>query len=149
MIYEMVTGADAFQRGHDESHDRPDSRKGTSAFRNSNVPAELQRIVSKAMAKSPDERYQTAKDMLIDLRSLRKRLDAELERTASLAIPPENGLRRKKKRVLAIALVAIVVVAGAFLAFALWRASRARLTGVVPDTVHLCRVRRLPVPSAS
>ena len=51
-----------------------------------NAPPELERIVEKAMAKSPDERYQTAKDMLIDLRSLKKRLDLEMEiqRTSSL-----------------------------------------------------------------
>jgi hypothetical protein len=34
------------------------------------VPAELERIVRKAMAKDPDERYQSARDMLIDLRAL-------------------------------------------------------------------------------
>jgi hypothetical protein len=49
------------------------------------VPPELQRIISKALAKNRDERYQTAKDMLIDLRNLKKRLelDAEIERSAS------------------------------------------------------------------
>jgi Tol biopolymer transport system component len=45
--------------------------------------------VTKALAKDPDERYQTIKDMAIDLRGLRRRLDveAELERTA----PPEGS----------------------------------------------------------
>ena len=49
------------------------------------VPADLQRIVGKALEKNPDERYQTAKDMLVDLRSLKKRLDldAEIDRTSS------------------------------------------------------------------
>ena len=49
------------------------------------VPEELQRIVAKSIAKDPDERYQTAKDMLIDLRNLKRRLelDAEIERTAA------------------------------------------------------------------
>ena len=47
------------------------------------VPAELERIVSKALTKNADERYQTAKDLHIDLKRLRQRvaLDAELERT--------------------------------------------------------------------
>jgi len=50
-----------------------------------NAPDELQRIVSKMLKKSKDERYQTAKDLLIDLKSLKKRLDfeAELERASS------------------------------------------------------------------
>jgi serine/threonine protein kinase/formylglycine-generating enzyme required for sulfatase activity/dienelactone hydrolase len=48
------------------------------------VPAELERIVSKALHKDPDERYQTAKDLLIDLRHLRDELDFQhrLERSA-------------------------------------------------------------------
>src|SRR5882724_2238565 len=49
------------------------------------VPAELERIVTKALTKDREERYQTAKDMLIDLRNLRRKLevDAEIERTAA------------------------------------------------------------------
>ncbi len=49
------------------------------------APTELERIVSKTLAKDREERYQGVKDMLVDLRQLRKRLDvaAELERTAS------------------------------------------------------------------
>ena len=51
------------------------------------VPAELERIISKALTKDREERYQTAKDLLIDLRNLKRKLevDAELDRTA----PPE------------------------------------------------------------
>jgi serine/threonine protein kinase/Flp pilus assembly protein TadD len=47
------------------------------------APDELERIVQKALAKERDQRYQSAKDLLIDLRHLKKRLemDAELERT--------------------------------------------------------------------
>lgn len=48
------------------------------------VPEELERIVTKALAKDADERYQTVKDMAIDLRRLGRRLDvdAEIERTS-------------------------------------------------------------------
>jgi len=51
------------------------------------VPAELERIVEKALRKDLEERYQTAKDMLLDLRRLKRKLevDAEIERT----VPPE------------------------------------------------------------
>jgi eukaryotic-like serine/threonine-protein kinase len=46
------------------------------------VPAELERIVTKAVTKDREERYQTAKDVLIDLRNLKKKLevDAEIDR---------------------------------------------------------------------
>ncbi len=52
-----------------------------------NVPAELERIVTKALTKDPEGRYQTAKDLLIDLRNLKRKLevDAEIDRT----VPPE------------------------------------------------------------
>jgi serine/threonine-protein kinase len=36
------------------------------------VPTELDRIVGKALAKNPAERYQHMEDMLVDLRALRK-----------------------------------------------------------------------------
>ncbi|MCA1602596.1 MAG: serine/threonine-protein kinase [Acidobacteria bacterium] len=51
------------------------------------VPAELERIVAKALTKDREERYQTAKDLLIDLRNLKRKLefDAEIDRT----VPPE------------------------------------------------------------
>jgi serine/threonine protein kinase/tetratricopeptide (TPR) repeat protein len=51
------------------------------------VPPELERIVTKALTKDREERYQTAKDMLIDLRNLKRRVevDAEIDRT----VPPE------------------------------------------------------------
>ena len=51
------------------------------------VPTELERIVEKALRKDREERYQTAKDTLLDLRRLKHKLevDAEIERT----VPPE------------------------------------------------------------
>ncbi len=47
-------------------------------------PAELQRIVTKALMKKREERYQTIKDMLLDLRALKQELEfaAKLERSA-------------------------------------------------------------------
>jgi eukaryotic-like serine/threonine-protein kinase len=49
------------------------------------VPAELEWIVNKALRKDRDERYQTTKEFLTDLRRLKQRLEfeAELERSAS------------------------------------------------------------------
>ncbi|MEJ7700243.1 MAG: hypothetical protein WKF71_11435 [Pyrinomonadaceae bacterium] len=55
-----------------------------------NVPDELQRIVSKMLRKNKDERYQTAKDLLIDLKSLKKRLDFEAELERSKGSSPDK-----------------------------------------------------------
>ena len=48
-----------------------------------NVPDELQRIVRKTLTKEVEMRYQTARDLLIDLKNLRRNLDiqGELERS--------------------------------------------------------------------
>ena len=56
------------------------------------APAELERIVTKALTKNTEERYQTAKDMAIDLRRLKRRLEveAEIERSAE---PEASGSR--------------------------------------------------------
>src|SRR5258708_33936009 len=43
------------------------------------VPPELERIVNKALTKDREERYQTAKDLLIDLRWLRQQLEVTAE----------------------------------------------------------------------
>ena len=40
------------------------------------APLELQRIVAKAMRKDREERYQTIKDLLVDLKSLKRELEA-------------------------------------------------------------------------
>lgn len=47
------------------------------------IPDELQRIVRKALQKDPDERYQMAKEIAIDLKNLRRdlELNAEMERS--------------------------------------------------------------------
>jgi serine/threonine-protein kinase len=63
-----------------------------------NVPAELQRIVRKALTKDVEMRYQSARDLLIDLKNLRRDLDiqGELERSiipnrpATTESPNEN-----------------------------------------------------------
>jgi predicted ATPase/serine/threonine protein kinase len=63
------------------------------------APANLQEIVSKALAKDKEERYQDVKDLMVDLQLLQKRLDfeAELGRREiwtgddeSACLPPNN-----------------------------------------------------------
>jgi serine/threonine-protein kinase len=59
----------------------------------SGVPAELARIVEKALSKNRDERYQTSKDMLLDLKKLKQRLhlEAELARSADTPKSATDG----------------------------------------------------------
>ncbi|HET6890684.1 MAG TPA: protein kinase, partial [Pyrinomonadaceae bacterium] len=91
MIYQMVTGRLPFEGSNTMdilASILSDKQPPPLARYTHEAPAELERIVAKALAKERDDRYQSAKDLLIDLRQLKKRLeiDAELERTT----PPER-----------------------------------------------------------
>lgn len=54
------------------------------------VPDELQRIVSKALRKNPEQRYQTSKDLLIDLKEIRQELELEAKLSQRLQTQPET-----------------------------------------------------------
>ena len=56
------------------------------------LPAELERIVEKALAKEREARYQTAKDLSVDLKRLKQRLEVEAEMERS--ITPEEEAKR-------------------------------------------------------
>jgi serine/threonine protein kinase len=143
MIYEMVSGTMPFSGATSshtivhilEKHPPPLSQVAE-------IPAELDRIVMKAIAKNRDERYQTAKDMLIDLRALTKRLDLEAEigrtssPTMSAAAVATDEIDRgpKKKQALAIVLTGMALVTAAVFAVNIWRASRASNNAVVPTS---------------
>ena len=89
LLYEMISGHVPFAgETPTETISLILQREPTPLNRFSHdLPAELERIVTKALTKERDERYQTAKDLLIDLRNLKRRLevDAEIDRT----MPPE------------------------------------------------------------
>jgi hypothetical protein len=55
------------------------------------VPEALEWIVTKALTKDPDERYQTAKEVMVDLRRIKQRLDAQSEIERS-SIPDASRL---------------------------------------------------------
>ena len=134
MIYEMVAGSMPFG-GATSSHTIVQILEKDpvplSQVTKEPIPAELERIVSKAMTKEPDERYQTAKDMLIDLRSLKKQLDlkAEIDRTSSpevqRVVVSATG-EPSKKRVVLIAIAAMVLATVAIFAVSIWRSRRER-----------------------
>ena len=76
-----------------------------------NVPPELEWSVAKALNKDRDERYQTIKGLLSDLKRLRQRLDFELElkragnsnlisteKQATLILPPPARHTRKTRK---------------------------------------------------
>jgi len=126
IMYEMVTGKQPF-RGSTTSHTIVQilEKDPVPLTKLVEAPAELERIVMKAIAKKPGERYQTAKDMLTDLRRLKKRLemDAELDQTASLVVPAKKDLRRQKKQVAVVVAIEIAVALAAIFGVTLWKSS--------------------------
>ncbi|MGB7926119.1 MAG: protein kinase, partial [Pyrinomonadaceae bacterium] len=124
VLYEMIAGEPPF-RGSTNSdvmvsvldREPPPLTKAAPG-----VSSELERIVTKALAKDREERYQTIKDMLIDLRRHKQRLEfeAEMSRSASrgeaenphqsgalvvrqssgAALPPTSSEQRKQVTVL-------------------------------------------------
>jgi len=87
VIYEMVTGLLPF--AGDTSNETISlilqKEPAPLARFSHEVPAELERIVSKTLTKNREERYQTIKDLTLDLRNLKRQIEvaAEIDRTAS------------------------------------------------------------------
>ncbi len=78
VLYEMCTGTRAFAAT--EGSDLLDAtlhREPLAIARlNYEIPTELERIVRKTLAKRSEERYQSAKELLADLRALRRHVDS-------------------------------------------------------------------------
>jgi len=95
MLYEMLTGQTPFIGGSvAEVLARILEREPSPLARYvKDPPVELQRIISKALTKNRDERYQTMKDMLLDLKALKQEMEfaAKLER---LSVPAEGAAYR-------------------------------------------------------
>ncbi|MFQ5864747.1 MAG: protein kinase [bacterium] len=96
MLYEMVSGQLPFQGDYEQAviysimNEEPEALTGLR----SGVPMELERIVTKALAKNPAERYQHADELLSDLRRLGKELEA-----GKKSVPVTDSRAAKEKSV--------------------------------------------------
>ena len=132
VLHEMVTGTSPFAGPTTSDviasvleHDPPPLAScGVSA------PPELERVIGKTLVKDREARYQSTKDLLIDLRRLRQQLDieSELRRSGRAVVATQKvdtippGSRRRTGVVVA------VIVAGALLSatgLSIWRWSGA------------------------
>src|SRR6267378_2983421 len=88
ILYEMVAGRPPF-KGKTDNHVKVsimDQEPAPLTSQSSAVPRQLERIVSKALAKDKTKRYQTATDLKLDLEQLREELrtgEADTEGSAS------------------------------------------------------------------
>ncbi|HEV2115693.1 MAG TPA: serine/threonine-protein kinase, partial [Terriglobales bacterium] len=92
VLYEMATGKQAFAATSDALvfdgilHKDP----APASQLNPELPAELDRIIRKAMAKKREDRYASARDLLADL----KRLQMQISSGTRIAIPMSQAIRR-------------------------------------------------------
>ncbi len=110
VLYEMATGRMPFTGSSTSEtldhilHSQPDAM----ARFNYDVPAELERIVRKCLEKERERRYQSARELLVDLKNLKR----ESESTTSPAEKAENLFTKIKAHRMGVvfALLALVAV---------------------------------------
>ena len=93
VLYEMVAGRRPFEGATTTDilavilHREPPSL----LLLRPDVPAELERIVEKALAKEREERYYSARDFAVDLKRLNHRLDLDADRERSVLPEADSG----------------------------------------------------------
>jgi len=137
MLYEMLTGRVPF-----EGRSQLDT---LHAILNQPIPplpamsglpvetaAEIQRLISKCAAKDPDDRYQGVRDVVVDLRAARRRLESSPV-SATVAVPAaaaRSGSAPATRSMGVTAIVAIAATIALFIAVWVWRPWNAGGTSV-------------------
>jgi serine/threonine-protein kinase len=115
VLYEMATGQPPF--GGAGPVDTIDAilnhPPAVPARADHELTGELERIIRKCLEKDPENRYQTPRDLLVDLRNLKRA--NESGSTVAGAAPPVKAGRRPLVPVLTILAVAVVAVAAYFM----------------------------------
>jgi len=114
ILYEMITGQLPFKGDYEQAvsysivNEEPEPMTGLRT----GLPMELERIVNKALGKSPDERYQTIGDMLVDLRSSQKQLTSKEKEPTYIE---EKSRKRKRTPLYAVSgllLILLMLIVG-------------------------------------
>jgi len=106
VLYELATGKKPFSgaTANETIDNIRHSQPEAIARFNYDIPAELERIVRKCLEKNPENRYQSARELMIDLKNLRR----SLEPGSTVTVKPRAG--KSNLQIGMIAAVAAVVV---------------------------------------
>ncbi|HXG54206.1 MAG TPA: protein kinase, partial [Vicinamibacterales bacterium] len=139
MLYEAATGRQPFAVDSlvDTLHNIIHAPAAPVKDFTPTAPAELQRIIRKCLAKDRDERYQTIKDVGIDIRALRREMaEAAAPDRGTPAMSgtdvatnverPGTGEPATARRVVLVSVTAIALVAAAFGAYTLLKNNDSR-----------------------
>ncbi len=125
VMYEMATGTSPFQGATSMDVMSAILNKETSppSLVNAEVPPELSRIIGKCLEKDPAERYQDTRDLVVDLRRLKKDTDSGAASRPPVTGPSEvikPARRRPRVSILVGVGIAAVALAGGFAAWRYW-----------------------------
>ena len=143
VIYELVTGQKPFggKTPTDVIVSIASQEPPPLTSFSSEIPAKLDQIVGKALAKDAERRYQTADELFSDLKSLRRDLD--IQRGVETLKEPGPHIFTRKRILIASAVVVMLFVAG----FVYTRFIRQRLLAAPPSEVRSLAV--LPLENLS
>ncbi|MFQ6115974.1 MAG: protein kinase, partial [bacterium] len=112
VIYEMVTGQQPFRGEYEQAvmYSIMNEDVAPLTALRTGIPMELERIVNKALAKSPDDRYQHLDELCVDLKSISKGLESGRMKPK----PTRPGPARKERSYLygGIAVLILLLIAG-------------------------------------
>ena len=93
VLYELATGQRPFTGSNiaEIVNNIVHAQPAAIARLNYDVPPELERITLKCLQKQADRRYQSARELLVDLKNLRRELDAGQEHGITHGLPGQYG----------------------------------------------------------
>ena len=113
VLYEMATGRCAFT-GDSAATVIAEILRGQpqpANLANPAMPEELQRVVDKALEKDRDDRYQSANDLMIDLRRLKRQTSGSSQSTGKIQTPSRRFDWLHSRAIQAMAVVVVAVLA--------------------------------------